>query len=111
MAYSQASHSIKISNPIVCKLTGAEMPKRKATVIASLKQKLIEKKELAKGFSYKFTGSDALIDELAAFIKTERLCCAFFDFSLRIKGDGSAAWLSITGPKGSKKFILSEMEL
>jgi hypothetical protein len=111
IGYNQAGQSKKSTPAVVCKLTSPELKSRKVTVIASLKAKMIEKRELVNGFSYKFTGSDSLVDELSLFVKTERLCCAFLDFILRIKGDGSAAWLTVTGPKGTKHFISSEMEL
>jgi len=97
--------------PFTCKLTSPEIQQRKATVIASLKKKIIVKKELSNGFSYKFAGSDAIVDELTTFVKTERLCCDFFDFHLTVKGDGSFAWLTITGPKGARDFIKNELEL
>lgn len=94
-----------------CKLTTPELQKRKSTVIARLKKQVIEKIELASGYSYKFKGSDKLLDELTEFIKTERQCCDFFDFSLSVKGDASLATLTIIGPEGTKTFITSELEL
>ncbi|MDM8172936.1 hypothetical protein QT327_01010 [Olivibacter sp. 47] len=100
-----------IKREVSCKLTTPEMQRRKASIIASLKKQVIEKKELKDGFSYKFNGSDKIIDELSDFVKTERLCCDFFDFGLSVKGDGSNTWLTITGPKGTKNFITSELEL
>lgn len=48
---------------------------------------------------------------MSEFIKTERSCCDFFDFGLKVAGDASFAWLSITGPKGTKDFITSELNL
>ncbi len=96
---------------IACKLTTPEMQQRKATVIASLKKQVIEKKELENGYSFRLKGTDSIVDELADLVKTERLCCDFFDFSIKVAGDGSAAWLSITGPKGAKDFINAELEL
>lgn len=93
-----------------CKLTSPEMQLRKATVIASLKKQVIEKKELTNGYSYKFKGMDSVVDELADFVKTERLCCDFFDFELKVAGDSSSAWLTITGAKGAKDFIKTELE-
>lgn len=96
---------------VVCKLTTPEMRQRKATVVASLKKQILEKKELTNGYSYKFKGSDKVLTELSTFIKTEGLCCDFFDFGLTVKGDGSSAWLTITGPEGAKNFIKSELEL
>lgn len=96
---------------IACKLTSPEMQKRKITVIASLKKQILEKKTLNNGYAYKFKGTDSVVDELAEFVKTERLCCDFFDFELKVAGDTSFAWLTITGPKGAKDFITSELEL
>ena len=96
---------------LTCKLTSPEMQQRKATVFASLKKKIIFKKELPNGLSYQFKGTDANIDELASFIKTERLCCDFFDFSLTVKVNGTSALLTITGPKGAKDFIKTELDL
>ena len=93
-----------------CKLTTPELQKRKTTVIASLRKQVIEKKELPNGYSYKFTGTDSLLDELMEFIKTERLCCDFFDFSLSTTGNATSTFLTITGPAGAKDFIKTELE-
>lgn len=94
-----------------CKLTTIEIRERKSTVLASLKKEILRKRELKKGFAYRFPGSDSIIDELAAFVKTERACCDFFNFNLSISGDKSEAWLKITGPKGVKDFIETELQL
>ena len=51
-----------------------------------------------------------MVNELATFVKTERASCDFFVFNL-ISGDKSEAWLEITGPKGTKDFIRTELEL
>lgn len=97
------------SKTIACKLTTPELQERKATVIAELNIKQLEKVELKDGYSFKYDDSDSTIDMLTEFIKSERQCCDFFDFAIRIK-DGFA-WLDITGPKGAKEFITAEMEL
>jgi hypothetical protein len=49
MGYRQANQSKKSIPPVVCKLSSPELKARKATVIASLKAKMIEKKELVNG--------------------------------------------------------------
>lgn len=92
-----------------CKLTTQEMQKRKTTVITSLKNQVIEKKELRNGFAFKFTGTDEMLDELTEFIKTERECCSFFTFNLSISGDKREAWLELTGIDGVKEFIETEL--
>jgi hypothetical protein len=93
-----------------CKLTSSEAQLRKETVIASLKEQMIERKELENGYAFKFKGTDKVINELVDFIKTERQCCDFFIFNLSISGDTSAIWLELTGPEGTKEFIGNEIK-
>lgn len=96
---------------ISCKLTTPELQKRKETVLASLKKQILEKKEVPNGYSFKFAGTDAIVDELAEFVKSERSCCSFFIFTLSFSGDGSEAWLTLTGPEGAKEMISDELGL
>ena len=98
-----------IKNGLSCKLTSNNLRIRKETVLASLRQQIIERKELQDGYWFQFPGTDAMIDELIEFIKTERACCDFFRFDLSIAGDGSHAILTLTGPEGSKEFITTEL--
>lgn len=93
-----------------CKLTSPELQQRKATVITSLKKKILETKELENGYAYKFHGTDQMIGELTTFIKTERECCDFFTFTIVVAGDKSTVWLELTGEEGVKDFIKSELE-
>ena len=94
-----------------CSLMPEELRIRKETVLASLKEKVLDRKELRNGYAFKFPGSDAVVDELIEFIKTERECCGFFIFNLSISGDKSEAWLEMTGVEGAKDFITQEMGL
>lgn len=96
---------------IACKLTSPELQNRKATIIASLKVLVLERMELENGMRYKFDGSDKTIDMLTEFIKTERLCCPFFSFTLTLPNGEAAVWLELTGPEGAKEFILTEINL
>src|SRR4051812_47580929 len=56
------------STDLSCKLTSAEMQKRRETVLESLRKQILEKKELADGYAFKFNGSDKMFDELTEFI-------------------------------------------
>lgn len=96
------------STSVACKLTTPELQERKRTVIATLKSFVLEKVETKHGIQYKFEGTDHLIDLVSSFIKTERLCCDFFDFTMSIRADGSL-WLELSGPEGTKQFINSEI--
>jgi translation elongation factor EF-1alpha len=66
--------------------------------------------ELAKGFAYKFEASDAMLDWLMDFVKTERQCCDFFDFDMSVSSN-NIALLKITGAEGAKDFIVSELNM
>ena len=108
------SSSAKMNKPcsdLVCKLNTPEFNIRKATVLADLKKEVLESKEVESGFSYKFAGSDKMIDQLCEFIKTERQCCEFFNFTLSISKETNFIWLEINGPQGAKDFITTELGL
>jgi hypothetical protein len=100
----------KATDP-TCKLTTPELQQRKSTVIESLRKQVIQTKDLANGYAFKFTGTDKMVDELTEFIKTERECCDFFTFTLSVKGDKSEIWLEMTGAEGTKDFMKAELEL
>jgi hypothetical protein len=93
-----------------CKLTTPELQQRKKTVIAELKNQVLEKVETDRGFKYKFEGSDKMLDLLNSFIKTERLCCDFFVFTLTASSDTKYSWLELSGPEGTKDFIKHEID-
>jgi hypothetical protein len=98
------------SKPLTCKLTSPELRKRKEEIISNLKTKILEKKELPDGYAYKFNGNDEILDFLTAFIKSERMCCDFFNFKLLIS-NASVVWLEISGAEGAKEFIKTELEM
>jgi hypothetical protein len=109
-AYAQDKNIMKASTKTVsCKLTTPELQKRKATVIANLKALVVNRQELIDGYSYKFVATDDILDKLAEFIKTERMCCDFFTFQLTI--EENEARLNITGPEGAKEFLKEEVDL
>ena len=94
---------------LTCKLTTPELQQRKRTVIAELKALVKERKEDAKAVSYKFESIDKNIDLVSSFIKTERLCCDFFEFTLEVESDSKFMWLKLSGPDGVNQFIREEV--
>ena len=109
--YSKDYKAKNKTNQISCKLTSPELQKRKESVLMSLREKVLGKKELEDGYTFKFPGTDKVLDELYEFIKTERACCEFFVFGFSVSGDESEIWLELTGPEGVKDFIASEFEI
>ena len=94
---------------LCCVLTSPELQLRKVTVLGSLQRQIIERREQENGYAFRFEGSDAVLDELNEFIKTERACCPFFTFDLSVKSENSAVWLQLSGPDGVKDFIRDEL--
>jgi citrate lyase synthetase len=92
---------------VTCKLTTPELQERKKTVIAEVKKLVVKRDETTNGVRYLFNDSDSTIDLLTNFIKTERLCCSFFEFNLVV--DQGFVTLELTGPEGTKDFIESEI--
>jgi hypothetical protein len=110
---SNANQTTVISDTtkdLSCKLTSTDLQKRKINVLSVLKNKILEKKELNDGYSFKFENSDEMIDLLTDFIKSERQCCDFFNFALSVRNDGFI-WFDLTGPKDAKKMIGEELDL
>jgi hypothetical protein len=95
------------SRTLSCKLTTPELQKRRATVIRDVKILAIDKEDIHEGVRFTFPGKDEVLDTLLAFIKTERLCCDFFDFRLSVQDE--IAVLEISGPEGAGKFLKDEL--
>ena len=98
-------------NDLVCSLTTAELRDRRDTVLRQIRNQVLETSELPNGYSFRFSGADEIVDMVAEFIKTERMCCQFFAFSLDVKGDKSGSSMTLTGPEGVKNFIRDELGL
>lgn len=94
---------------LTCKLTTTELQERKRTVIAELKTLVNERKEDTNSVSYKFESTDKNIDLISNFIKTERLCCDFFEFTLDVKSASEFMWLKLSGAEGVTEFIREEI--
>jgi hypothetical protein len=104
-----AMKDLKERAKLTCKLTTPELQDRKRTVIAELKTLVKERKEESNAVLYKFESTDKNIDLLSSFIKTERLCCVFFEFNLDVSSDSEFMWLKLSGPDGVKDFITEEI--
>jgi hypothetical protein len=98
------------SLPIACNLTSAELQERRRTVLAKLRDAVVEVKELPDGYSYSFRSDGNRFKELADVIDLERQCCPFLQFSVTVAAGNGPLTLEITGPEGTKDFLLSTLE-
>jgi len=109
MAQNNSYLDLKMKATLSCKLTSSDLQERRLTVIAELKKNLVSKNETDNGYIYTFKDSDEMINQLVEFIKTERLCCNFFTFRLKIGEEPGIVALRLSGPDGTKEFIEFEL--
>ena len=93
--------------PVACSLTGPEFQERRSHVLHRVRESVLEVKELADGFAYRFPGDETWITELANLIKFERQCCPFLQFNIRIEPGAGPIWLELSGAEGTKDFLNS----
>ena len=93
------------SLPVACSLTTPEFRERRSGVLRKVRDAVVEKKELADGYAYRFPSNPVWITELASLITFEHECCPFLRFSLNIEPANGPIWLELTGPDGTKNFL------
>ena len=93
--------------PIACNLTTTELQERRRTVLENIKGAVLEVKELEDGYAYSFPSEGGRLRELADMIELERQCCPFLRFRRIVEMNGGPIGLEMTGPEGTKDFLLS----
>lgn len=99
-----------INLPVACELTGPEFQERRIRVLRKVREAVIEVKELADGYAYRFPSDEIWITELANLMALERQCCRFLQFSIRLEPGDGPIWLELSGPEGTKDFLNSVFE-
>ena len=94
-------------SPFVCNLgvLTAEDRARKEEISRSLRGLIAQVRELPDGFEFQFRPEAATLPLLGEWTWSERLCCPFFDFDLRLEREGGPLRLRLTGREGVKQFI------
>ena len=67
-----------------------------------------EVRELPTGYALRLPNESDALQNAAAFIDRERLCCPFFHFELDIEPEQGPIWLRITGESDVKPFLQSQ---
>jgi nucleotidyltransferase/DNA polymerase involved in DNA repair len=98
------------SLPIACDLTSVELRERRRTVLETLRSAVLVVEELADGFACSFMSEGNRFKELANMIDLERQCCPFLQFRVTVAAGHGPLTVEITGPEGTKEFLLSAFE-
>jgi hypothetical protein len=83
---------------------------RVAELESTIGRKIVEVRELHDGYALRFPAEAGIVEELGRLIDFERICCAFLNFSLRVKAAGGPIWLELTGSDEAKNFLRPAVE-
>jgi hypothetical protein len=107
MTGTSASTPELSSVPIACQLgalTAAERAREHGLLQEHLNS-VIEVRERADGYSFRYPDDGALFARMAALVALEHRCCPFLTFSLEWPGADSPPWLHVTGGERVKAFV------
>ena len=65
-------------------------------------------RELPDGYEIELPADNTTYQLLTEWAFQERLCCPFFDITLRFDRENGPLWLRLTGRPGTKEFIKEE---
>jgi hypothetical protein len=94
---------------IACDLTAINAAERDQHTLTAheLFASVTEVQELADGYAFRLPPENLSLRSAADFIANERLCCPFFDFTLKV-GAQNGLWLSLSGSEEVKQFVRAE---
>jgi hypothetical protein len=96
--------------PIACNLTAPELQGRRSTVLQKVRSAVLEVRELEDGYAYTFPSDGEWLGAVAGLIELERQCCPFLRFRITVHENGGPLLLEMTGPEGTKDFLLNTFE-
>lgn len=94
------------SLPVACSLMDAELQERRRNVLQKVRSAVSEVEETENGFIYRFPSDRAWVKELANLVELEHQCCPFLKFSVTVEPGDGAFWLEMSGPEGTKEFLV-----
>ena len=95
-----------VSLPVACSLMDSELQERRRNILQTVRSAVSEVKETENGFLYRFPSDGGWIKELANLVELERQCCPFLRFSITVEAGDGPVWLEMTGPQGTKEFLI-----
>jgi hypothetical protein len=84
-----------------------DRPQHEQTVDA-LFGEVLEVQERPDGYAFRLPTDSTALMRAAQWISNERLCCPFFEFTLKIEPNQGGLWLWVTGSAEVKEFIRME---
>jgi len=98
------------ASPLVCNINALDAKQRRRIneLVNMLKAKIQEVKELSDGYALRLPADSELIGQAAEYTNLERLCCPFFEFSLKADRERGPVWIALRGRPGVKELAKIE---
>lgn len=94
--------------PVVCALTPETIATRRAGMLPGLVRRAETREDTADGLRFGFE-SDAW-SAIATTVEAERQCCRFLRFDIAVEPNGGPIWVSLSGPPGTREFLIALIE-
>jgi len=98
-------------SPFYCD-QGALDPARRKRHFDVLGPALVAKRtavhELPDGYEFQFPSDAETYQQATEYVDGERLCCPFFEITVRVTPEGGPMWVRFTGRPGTKQFIQAD---
>ena len=91
--------------PIACLIGDSTEREQRLREVEELFHQARVVDEDEQGYVFAFANADASATRLAEFVATERRCCPFLTFELRVPPAGSDITLRLSGGEGVKAFV------
>jgi len=103
--------AVNHESPFACNvaaLTGAERHRHFDELGPALRAVKTGVKEWPDGYEFQFPSDRKTVGMLLEWAEQERLCCPFFDISIRFAPEGGTVSMRLSGRPGTKDFIRAD---
>lgn len=96
--------------PVACTLSPEALSARRQGLLAELLRRAEKHEELSNGHRLSFAATDETFALVLRAVSAERHCCQFLQFQITIEPGGGPVTLELTGPRGTREFLLAMFE-
>ena len=95
--------------PIVCDLDALSPHERarRLELAEKLRARVLSRREEESGIELELPSEAALQHETLELILLERRCCPFLELRLEFRPAGGSTYLHVSGPPGTKEFLVA----
>jgi hypothetical protein len=100
-----AAKPVTIEEGASCKLSPAELAKRRQELIPGLFKRAEKVEDIDNGLRFQFKSKPGLLADLAKIMEQEQDCCSFLRIQLTMEASEGGVTFEVTGPKGTGEML------